>query len=90
MLSRFNRQSKVLQPMITKLKQARFQQSLEETQPHPIPAISLNKPVITVQGRKAVCDGLNTHPKIYMNLDQGEAVCGYCGNIYKQDNKHHH
>ena len=72
------------------LKPARFQQITQETQPHPIPAISLKKPVITVDGRKASCDGKNTHPRIFMNLDNGEATCGYCGNIYKSSDNHHH
>ena len=61
-----------------------------EMQPKPIQAITLEKPTIQVDGRKAMCDGNNTHPRIFMNLDQGEATCGYCGNIYKQSNKHHH
>ncbi|KAI8615572.1 zinc-finger domain-containing protein [Chytriomyces sp. MP71] len=69
----------------------RFEQTNMALQPNPVAAIDLIAavPVKMVAGRKATCDGGGGalgHPKVYINLDDGEAVgCGYCGLKFQKD-----
>ncbi|KAJ3241626.1 hypothetical protein HDU78_001755 [Chytriomyces hyalinus] len=69
----------------------RFEQTNMALQPNPIAAIDLIAavPVKMVAGRKVSCDGGGGalgHPKVYLNLDDGEAVgCGYCGLRFQKD-----
>lgn len=69
------------------MKQARFQIIKEGSQPSPISPIDCPKPIIQVMGRQAMCDGNGTHPRIYLNLDAGQNVCGYCGTIFQKATK---
>lgn len=62
-------------------------------QPNPPAAIELiaNQHIIRVDKNIATCDGGGSslgHPKVYINLDLGVNVCGYCGLRFEQN--HHH
>ncbi|KAJ3096728.1 hypothetical protein HDU97_005619 [Phlyctochytrium planicorne] len=74
----------------------RFEQTNMELQPNPLAAIELIKkvPIQKVHSRRVACDGGGGalgHPKVYINLDQGEPVgCGYCGQRFQKIDDHHH
>lgn len=62
---------------------------------NPNPALGLIKkhPPVVVKDRIAFCDGGPTirlgHPRVYLNLDNGQHTCNYCGQVFKQDKSHH-
>ncbi|ORY46538.1 hypothetical protein BCR33DRAFT_715591 [Rhizoclosmatium globosum] len=59
--------------------------------PKPVAAIDLIAavPVTLVAGRRASCNGGGGalgHPRVFFNLDDGQAVaCSYCGLKYQKD-----
>ncbi|KAJ3070942.1 hypothetical protein HDU99_002543, partial [Rhizoclosmatium hyalinum] len=59
--------------------------------PNPVAAIDLIAavPVTLVAGRRASCNGGGGalgHPRVFFNLDDGQAVaCSYCGLKYQKD-----
>ncbi|KAJ1893062.1 hypothetical protein LPJ66_005981 [Kickxella alabastrina] len=73
----------------------RFVQADLEAQPRPMAAIELiaEEPVRMVDQRLACCDGGGGalgHPRVWINLDEGNPEsCGYCG-LRFQMKPHHH
>lgn len=62
---------------------------------NPNRAIEIQKknPVITVKQITTFCDGGNSHlghPRVYVNLAQGQNKCGYCGQKFNYDKSHSH
>jgi NADH dehydrogenase (ubiquinone) Fe-S protein 6 len=88
--------SKNQRPWSTILNDPRFEQTDLTKQPRPKAAIELIKeiPVIQVEKRIAVCNGGGGalgHPRVYINLDDGQVqTCGYCGLRFQQSHHHHH
>ncbi|PRP81130.1 hypothetical protein PROFUN_01964 [Planoprotostelium fungivorum] len=47
-------------------------------------------PPIEVAGRRAICDAIGGHPRVFINLDRkGPSACGYCGLRFIQKEHHH-
>ncbi|KAJ1725568.1 hypothetical protein LPJ53_000238 [Coemansia erecta] len=74
----------------------RFVQADLLGQPRPMAAIELiaEEPVRQLETRLACCDGGGGplgHPRVWINLDDGQPQsCGYCGLRFQMKPHHHH